>query len=380
MSNNSILIHDPSYYDYFFGSDHPFNPMRLHMTFDLLQKMNLVLPDQIRKPEPISDALLATVHTQEYIDAIKQASNDPNFSSTKFGIGTEDTPVFANMHSITSLIAAGTVKAADLVMEGTCDHALNLAGGLHHAFANQASGFCVYNDVAIAIKHIQQKYDVKVLYIDTDAHHGDGVQSIFYNDPSVLTVSFHETGKYLFPGTGHIHERGREDGYGYAYNIPLEPFTEDDSFKAVLEEVLPEVVQSFKPDLLITQNGCDAHYLDPLTHLYSTINIFAEIPKLVHQLAHTFCNGKWVAVGGGGYDIWRVVPRAWTLLWAEMNQIPGILDATIPPEWTERWSADAPVQLPWRMRDPEQMYEPIPRKGEIDEKNALTAKKALQKI
>ena len=378
MNRKSLLFHDSLYYQYCFGDDHPFNPIRLHMTLDLLEHMNLINSNQIIKPDLINEELLATVHNQDYINAVKQASADPSFISTTYGLGTDDTPIFSNMHEISSLIVGGTVKAAEYVMEGECKHALNLAGGLHHSFATKASGFCVYNDAAVAIKHLQKKYNARIIYIDTDAHHGDGVQSIFYHDPNVLTVSFHETGKYLFPGTGHIHERGEGEGFGYAYNIPLEPFTEDDSLLAVVNEVLPELFESFKPDIIISQNGCDAHYLDPLTHLYSTINTFVEIPKLVHKLANAYCDGKWVAIGGGGYDIWRVVPRAWSLLWAEMNEI-DITDNKIPKSWLDKWSVNAPVNLPPTMKDPKNMYEAVPRKPEIDDKNVLTVKKVLHK-
>ncbi|OEF98256.1 acetoin utilization protein AcuC [Desulfuribacillus alkaliarsenatis] len=379
MNNKSLFFHDPRFYKYRFGEDHPFNPLRLELTVDLIEQMNLLKPEQIVSLTEVSDALLGLVHCQEYIDEVKMASTDINYSSSRFGLGTEDTPTFENMHQVSSLVVGGTVQAAESVMQGICKHALNLGGGLHHSFASRASGFCIYNDAAVAIKYLQQKYKARVLYLDTDAHHGDGVQSIFYNDPTVLTISFHETGKYLFPGTGHIHERGAGEGFGYSYNIPLEPFTEDDSFKEVLFEVLPSVVESFKPDIIISQNGCDAHYLDPLTHLYTTIDIFAEIPKLVHQLAHTYCSGRWVAIGGGGYDLWRVVPRAWTLLWAEMNN-QDIMHRELPNAWIDKWQASSPVTLPTHMQDPEKLYEPVPRKAEIDEKNTLTAKKVLHKL
>ncbi|OEH86964.1 histone deacetylase [Desulfuribacillus stibiiarsenatis] len=379
MSGKSLLLHDALYYQYCFGEEHPFNPVRLQMTLDLMQSMKIIESNQILTPVLPSDEMLGTVHSKEYIDAVKHASTTPDYMSSTYGLGTDDTPTFLDMHRVTSLIVGGTVQAAEMVMEGQCHHALNLGGGLHHSFADKASGFCVYNDAAIAIKHLQLKYNAKVLYLDTDAHHGDGVQSIFYHDPNVMTISFHETGKYLFPGTGNIHERGEGDGFGYSYNIPLEPFTEDESFKEALYEVLPAVMENFKPDIIISQNGCDAHYLDPLTHLYSTINIFAEIPKLVHQLAHTYCQGRWVAIGGGGYDLWRVVPRAWSLLWAEMNH-QDIREAPIPKSWIDKWSVNAPVALPHSMKDPEKMYEPVPRKPEIDEKNLLTVKKVLHKL
>lgn len=378
MKKKKLFIHDEKYYQYKFSDDHPFNPVRLNMTVDLLDDMGLISDEQIKKPVLATDEMLLSVHTQDYINAVKAASIDLNYRSAEFGIGTDDTPVFADMHNTTALVVGGTVLAAEHVMSGEYQHAINLAGGLHHAFAHKASGFCIYSDVAVAIKEIQKKHDIKAIYIDTDAHHGDGVQSIFYNDPSVLTVSFHETGKYLFPGTGHITERGEGDGYGYAYNLPLEPFTEDESFIHIISEVLHELFKSFKPDIVFSQHGCDSHYLDPLTHLYATIDSYVKIPKLIRELANEYCQGRWVAVGGGGYDIWRVVPRAWSLVWAEMNEI-DISQAKIPQSWIDKWSEGAPTTLPPTMQDPVNMYEAIPRKGEIEDKNILTMNKVLHR-
>ncbi|HEU5229651.1 MAG TPA: hypothetical protein VFU49_17670, partial [Ktedonobacteraceae bacterium] len=209
------------------------------------------------------------------------------------------------------------------------------AGGLHHAWAERASGFCVYNDIAVAIAHVIRSCEAKVLYIDFDAHHGDGVQRAFYDEPRVLTVSLHETGRYLFPGTGDVLELGQGSGRGYSVNIPLEPFTEDDSYNEVMNALLFPLVTSFAPDIIISQHGCDTHAWDPLTHLSLTMQGIQAQMKLVHQLAHTYCNGKWVAVGGGGYDLYRVVPRAWSLLWAEMSQQP--VPEPLPQQWVDRW-------------------------------------------
>ena len=261
-----------------------------------------------------------------------------------YGIGTEDTPIFPNMHEASAMLVGGTLTAVDEVMSGRARHALNLGGGLHHGFKGRASGFCVYNDSSVAIKYLQEKYGARVLYIDTDAHHGDGVQWSFYDDPDVCTLSIHETGRYLFPGTGSVTERGNGKGYGTSFNFPIDAFTEDESFLEVYREAVKEVTEYFKPDVILTQNGADAHYFDPLTHLYGTINIFDEIPRLAREMANKYCEGRWIAVGGWGYDIWRVVPRAWAHLWIAMNgnDRPS---GPLPTEWIKRWQSESPVPL-----------------------------------
>ncbi len=254
-----------------------------------------------------------------------------------------------------------------------------MSGGLHHAFQKQASGFCIYNDASVLIAFLRKLYNARVLYLDTDAHHGDGVQWAFYEDPNVLTLSIHETGRYLFPGTGHLGERGNGEGYGYNVNVPLDAFTEDDSFLDVLYQVVPSVVERFQPDIIISQNGCDAHTYDPLSHLNTSMRIYQEIPRLVHQLAHQFTDGKWVALGGGGYDIWRVVPRAWTLLWAEMIDQP-LEQQPLPTSWIKRWQKESPVKLPYYLFDDLTTFPKIARKDEIQEKNRITMEKALEAL
>src|SRR5699024_8998962 len=188
---------------------------------------------------------------------IKQASENKlsNDQAYKYGIGTEDTPMFSGMHEASSLLVGGTLTAVDQVMQGKANHALHLGGGLHHGFRGKASGFCIYNDSAVAIKYIQEKYGARVLYVDTDAHHGDGVQMSFYSDPTACTFSIHETGRYLFPGTGNVNEWGDGKGYGYSFNLPLDAFTEDASFIESYTTAFREITEHFKPDVILTQNG-----------------------------------------------------------------------------------------------------------------------------
>lgn len=366
---------------YKFSESHPFNQKRLVLTEDLLRKIGALQDSHIIHPRIATDDELLLAHDAQYIEIVKKAGRGELSTqlAENYGLATEDTPMFPNMHEAAAMIVGGTLTAIDLVMEGKSQHALHLGGGLHHGFSGRASGFCIYNDSSVAIKYLQKKYGARVLYIDTDAHHGDGVQWSFYDDPDVCTVSFHETGRYLFPGTGDVTERGNGQGYGYSFNFPLDAFTEDASFLNVYKTGITEIADYFKPDIILTQNGADAHYFDPLSHLYGTMEIYKEIPKLAHELAHTYCEGKWVAVGGGGYDIWRVVPRAWSNIWFAMNDLP-FPTGDLPKEWIDRWKDESPVPLIPTWEDPVPLYEPIPRKDEITEKNSIVLEKALYMI
>jgi acetoin utilization protein AcuC len=378
MSDPCSFVFSEELLNYKFSKDHPFNQFRLKLTVDLLHKMNALNANQIIPPRMASVEELALIHDRSYIEAVKKAGRAglPKEIAENYGLGTEDTPFFPNMHEASSLLVGGTLTAVDQVMTGNALHALHLGGGLHHGFRGKASGFCVYNDSSVAIKYLQEKYNARVLYIDTDAHHGDGVQWSFYDDPNVCTLSIHETGRYLFPGTGNINERGQGLGYGYSFNIPVDAFTEDESWLFAYTHALREVAAFFKPDVILTQNGADSHYYDPLTHLSATMKIYREIPRLAHEIAHQYCNGKWIAVGGGGYDIWRVVPRAWALVWLEMTENANCF-GDLPVDWVDYWQKLSPVNLPKEWDDPENLYAPIPRKAEITEKNLLTLEKAL---
>lgn len=378
MNHDAVFIYSDQLLRYRFSEHHPFNQFRLTLTLDLLRHLNALDDSQIIEPRMADDEELTLIHDREYVEAVKKAGRGelPESIGEGFGLGTEDTPIFKDMHEASSFLVGGALTAADQVMTGRANHAIHLGGGLHHGFRGKASGFCIYNDSAVAIKYLQKKYKARVLYVDTDAHHGDGVQWAFYDDPDVATYSIHETGRYLFPGTGSVTERGHGQGYGYSFNVPLDAFTEDESWLASYETTLREVTHFFKPDVILTQNGADAHYYDPLTHLSATINIYKHIPALAHELAHEYCDGRWIAVGGGGYDIWRVVPRAWSLLWLEMSGQQH-LAATFPEGWTAKWQPKAPHPLPSSWTDPPDMYPAIPRKSEITEKNQLTVDKLL---
>jgi len=373
MGDRAALIYGEAYQAYRFGDAHPFDPLRLRLTLDLMADCGLLgPPHHLLPPRRATDAEIASVHSAAFIEAVRAASAGalaPGVAA-RFGLGTDDVPIFPGMHDATATIVGGSLLAAELVMHGDVDHAFNIGGGLHHAMRSLAAGFCVYNDAAIACQHLVRHYGARVLYIDNDAHHGDGVQEIFYDSPDVLTLSIHETGRYLFPGTGAVHERGRGAGRGYAINVPLDAFTDDDSWLDGFARLVPAIARAFRPDVIVLQNGCDGHFLDPLTDLHATTRTFERAVTTVHALAHELCGGRLIALGGGGYDIWRVVPRAWTLVWATLSD-QAVPDA-VPQGWLDRWQPLAPVALPHTMRDASDACAPIPRVREVAANNAAT--------
>ncbi|MEK4091024.1 acetoin utilization protein AcuC [Viridibacillus sp. FSL R5-0477] len=381
VEKNAVFIYSDNQLGYKFSDTHPFNQKRLTLTVDLLNELGALNKADIVEPRIATDEEILLGHDSKYMDIVKKAGHGEitNEQGEQYGIGTEDTPIFPFMHEASAHIVGGTLTACDYVMQGKAKHAANLGGGLHHGFKGRASGFCIYNDSTVAIKYMQQKYNARVLYIDTDAHHGDGVQWSFYDDPNVCTISIHETGRYLFPGTGNVTERGTGEGHGTSFNLPIDAFTEDESFLDIYETAFREIVDHFKPDVILTQNGADAHYFDPLTHLYGSMKIYKEIPRIAHELAHEYCDGRWIAVGGGGYDIWRVVPRAWSLIWTEMTDQKAP-DGPLPSAWLEKWQTESPVTLIPTWMDPINMYNEVPRKVEITEKNHQILEKALYLI
>lgn len=375
MSGKAGFLWHPEHRQYFFGPAHPLDPIRLELTLDLIRALDLLGPLDIFTPGPARDEDLFLVHTPEYVAAVKSVDPDrPDPALVRFGLGSDDNPLFSRMHEAGSLPVGASLLGAELVATGKLDHALNIGGGLHHAQAASASGFCVYNDAAVAIAHLRRRHGWRVAYVDIDAHHGDGVQWAFYYDPDVLTVSLHETGRFLFPGTGFVNERGAGPGYGYAVNVPLEPFTEDESWQEAFLAVVPPLVRRFRPDIIVSQHGCDGHRLDPLAHLALSTESYELAARTLHALAHEVCGGRWLALGGGGYD-WRVVPRVWTLLWGEVGglQVPG----TVPGVWLERWQGHCPHPLPLTMRDHPGELPPMLRRDEITERNRRTVTLAL---
>lgn len=350
MSKASALIYSDSYQGYRLSPTHPMKPARLMLTYELMRSYGLLDNGvAVVEPRAATGAELELVHGREYIDKVKQLSEPgaPASAGAGWGLGTGDNPVFPRMHEASALIAGASITAAGAVMEGGTPHAFNMAGGLHHALRDRASGFCVYNDAAIAIAWLKQRFGARVLYIDIDAHHGDGVQYAFEEDPDVLTMSFHESGMYLFPGTGFTNETGRGAGRGYAVNLPLPPGSSDRELLEAFDALALPLARAFKPDIIVTQDGCDAHRSDPLSHLALTISGYRELFKRQHRLAHELSGGRWLALGGGGYQAYTVVPRVWTVLLGVMR------GQELPEELPEAWrvlcarfeSGPAPRQL-----------------------------------
>jgi acetoin utilization protein AcuC len=329
-----LLVYGPRSTTYDFGPAHPLTPRRFGPGISLLEALGAV-PNLA--PEPASDAELEWVHEAAYIGAIKAFGADPGAPS-RAGIGPGDTPAFEGMHEASAAVAGGSLRAMETILRGEVLHAFHPGGGLHHAMPARASGFCVYDDPALAIARARRE-GLRVLYIDLDVHHGDGVQAIHWSDPGVMTVSIHETGRALFPGSGFPNELGGGEAVGTKVNLPLDPWTGERGWLPALELVLPAVADAFRPDIVVSQHGADAHAFDPLAHLNVTTTAMGAAARLVDSLAHQHAGGRWLATGGGGYDVYRVVPRAWSQVWLAANHLP--VPAETPAAWRERWAADA---------------------------------------
>jgi acetoin utilization protein AcuC len=337
VSGTAGLVLAPEARIYDHGPGHPLRPQRVLLTWELIAAYGLDRADTVVQlgAEPADDDTLRLVHTAEYIDATRRAGHGEDGDWRRFGFGPGDNPIFDRMHEAGSIVSGASVAAARAVTEGSVSHAFNASGGLHHAMPGRASGFCVYDDPAIGIAWLLAQGVEKVAYVDVDVHHGDGVQAIFYDDPRVLTVSIHEYApeSWFFPGTGGFDERGGAGAPDSALNVPMRPGTRDDEWlDAFRSQVLP-AVRAFHPDLLVTQLGCDTHATDPLAHLLLSTGVYRETARLLHELAHESADGRWVATGGGGYQWARVVPRAWTIAFAEMAGVE--IPDQLPEPWVE---------------------------------------------
>jgi acetoin utilization protein AcuC len=339
--------------DYDFGPQHPLQPVRVELAVDLMRAYGLLeRPNvQVIPPRVATDDELRLIHAAEYIAAVRRAGDvgDCWASVPEYCLGPGDNPIFRGMHAASATVVGGSLEAADFVMEGDNRHAFSIAGGLHHGMRANASGFCIYNDASVSIEHIRRKYGARVLYLDTDAHHGDGVQAAFYGTPDVLTISFHESGRFLFPGTGFVNESGAGAGKGYSVNVPLPPGTGDDGFGQAFDALVPALCRAFKPDVMVNQNGADAYIDDPLAHLRATSGLYAHIARTVHDLAHELCRGRWLALGGGGYDLFSAVPRAWTLVFAELAG--AAVPDQLPAAWLDLSRTKGAKRLPDAMLD-----------------------------
>src|SRR6476659_7906671 len=329
-----VLVYGPRSASYDVGPGHPLTPRRFGPGIELLRAVGA---EPGLAPEPAPDDELLWSHSRRYIDAVKRFSVDP-FGWPEAGIGEGgDDPPFAGMHEAGAMVAGGSIRAVEAVLRGDVEHAFHPGGGLHHAMPDRASGFCIYDDPELAFPRARRD-GLRVLYVDLDVHHGDGVQAIHRDDPGVLTLCFHESGRYLFPGTGGVGELGEGASAGTSVNVPLEPETGEGAWLAAVRSILPELAAAFGPDLIVSQHGADSHAFDPLAHLRVTTTAMGEVARLVDALAHRYAGGRWLATGGGGYDVYRVVPRMWSLVWlaGAHHEVP---DAT-PAAWRDRWAAD----------------------------------------
>ncbi|KAJ1684555.1 hypothetical protein LUZ63_020310 [Rhynchospora breviuscula] len=354
-SCSACVVFDESLTGYDFGPSHPMNPVRVDLTMRLAGQLGVLdggdsphgLP-LVAAPHATDEDLL-TVHTPELLEAVRRSSEDPTAVDARLGLGTEDNPTFAGMHEAARHVVGATKEAARLVWEGEYLHAANVAGGLHHAMPDRASGFCVYNDVAVAIAWLLSQGVERVAYVDLDVHHGDGVEKVFWDDPRVLTVSLHETGQMLFPGTGFAHDVGGPEAQGSAVNVALPPGLTDAGWLRAIDAVVPPLLREFAPQVLVTQQGCDAHRDDPLGHLMLSVDGQRRAYAALHDLAHEVADGRWVATGGGGYAVVDVVPRAWTHLLGVVAGRPLEAGLETPEDWRrlvrDRTGLDAPLRM-----------------------------------
>ena len=313
----TVVVHSDDWRRFDYGPEHPLRMERLGLTWRLIEAYGLTTLPQAKvvAPEPAGVEAITRFHTPEYVDVLRAVSaGDWVPHAARYGLGPGDNPIFPGLWEAAQLAGGGSILAASLVAEGEADRVFHFAGGLHHAMPDRASGFCYVNDAVLAIMRLRRR-GWKVAYVDIDAHHGDGVQFAFYDDPGVLTISTHERGDRLFPGTGFVEEIGEGAGLGYSVNLPLQPFTDDAVYERAFEAVVPPLLRAFAPDALVIQLGIDSHRTDPLTHLALSVQGFLRAVRRLLEFAP-----RVVALGGGGYDIVNVA-RAWTGAWAAINEV-----------------------------------------------------------
>ncbi len=325
----TALVHSDDWRKFDYGPQHPLRMERLGLTWRLMEAYGLTTLKgaALHRPEPASEEMIARYHHPDYIAMLKacNAGKVPP-AAALFGLGPGDNPVFRGVWDCARLVGGGSLLAADLIARGEVDRVFHFAGGLHHAVDQRASGFCYVNDAVLAIIRLRER-GLRVAYVDIDAHHGDGVQQAFYRDPNVLTISTHERGERLFPGTGFVDEIGEAGGVGFSVNLPLEAYTDSSVYLPAFEEVVPPLLDAFKPDVVVAQLGVDAHRTDPLTHLQLDIQGFVRAVRRIVELSPQL-----LALGGGGYDLQNVA-RGWTAAWAAMNDVE--LPNALPESYAE---------------------------------------------
>ncbi len=334
-ARKTAFIYSDDFLSYNLGGAHPLQQKRLRMVFDLLDAYGALSPSggpiDPHLPVAATEAELARVHTPDFLEAVHAASKgDRSRYLRNYGLGPGDTPAFDGMYEAAALYAGGTIQAAQLVTTGGYGAAFNVAGGLHHAHPNRASGFCTFADCALGVRALQDNGCHRVLYVDIDAHHGDGTQACFYDDADVMTISFHESGRFLFPGTGFPDELGNGAARGTSLNVPLYPYTLDDVWHEAFDAVVPAAFARFKPDAVVLQVGADAHWEDPLAHLLLTSRRWMEAVEKLLTLSEGL---PLVVTGGGGYNI-RTVARLWTMVTARCAGLE--LPDVVPADYAEK--------------------------------------------
>jgi acetoin utilization protein AcuC len=350
MDLPAAIVWDSALLGYDLGGEHPLHPIRLELTIRLAAALGVLDGVELLVPEEAPESEIERIHDAGYIAAVREA---PGAGwDVGHGLGTPDNPIFDRMHEASAMVVGSSLLAARQIASGTTKRAVSIAGGLHHAMRDRAAGFCVYNDTAVAISWLLDNGYERIAYLDTDVHHGDGVQDAFYDDPRVLTVSMHQNPLTLFPGTGFADETGGAGAEGMAVNIALPPYTNDRAWFRAFHAVVPSLLQAFRPQLLVSQCGVDTHDEDPLASLSLSVDGHRQIYRTVRELAEQYAQGNWLACGGGGYQLLRVVPRSWTHLIATMLDREVDPGATLPREWTDFVDTLAPgAELPTAMTD-----------------------------
>lgn len=366
MGKEVAIVYDDTLLQYDFGPLHPLKSIRLKLAFELMKSMGLLGSSKVSIVEPTTAGVeqILLFHTLNYVNLVEKSS------MTGRGLLDQgDTPAFKGCFEASKRYVGASVLASDLIMRGEVEHAFNPSGGLHHAHPARASGFCIFNDPAIVVSHLKKKYRVrKMLYLDVDAHHGDGVMYGFYSDPSLLDIDFHEDGRYLFPGTGFSHETGEGEARGLKVNIPLLPLTGDRSYLKAFHEIVPKLVRSFKPEVILMQCGADAHFDDRLANLRLSTKCYEKIVDIIHSLAHEVSNGRLLLLGGGGYSL-SSVARCWTLAFAKMAETE--LEDEIPQNWRAFYERLSAEEAPDRLRDSTGRAEKEPNESHENVKQVL---------
>jgi acetoin utilization protein AcuC len=350
MDLPAAIVWDSALLGYDLGGDHPLHPIRLELTIRLAMALGVLDGVELLVPEQAPESEIERIHDAGYISAVREA---PSAGwDVGHGLGTPDNPIFDRMHEASAMVVGSSLLAAKQIANGTTKRAVSIAGGLHHAMRDRAAGFCVYNDTAVAISWLLDNGFERIAYLDTDVHHGDGVQDAFYDDPRVLTISLHQNPLTLFPGTGFADETGGDAAQGLSVNVALPPYTNDHAWFRAFHAVVPSLLQAFRPQLLVSQCGVDTHDEDPLASLSLSVDGHRQIYRTVRELAEQYAQGNWLACGGGGYQLLRVVPRSWTHLIATMLDREVDPGATLPREWTDLVDTIAPgAELPTAMTD-----------------------------